>query len=88
MSKSVEIYTTPFCPYCHRAKALLQGKKIKFREIDLYAKPGKRDEMIARAHGQRTVPQIFVDDVHVGNCDEIVALDRQGKLDAILGIEP
>jgi glutaredoxin 3 len=80
----VEIYTTPMCPYCHRAKRLLASKGIKFVEIDLWMCPGRRDEMIARAAGRRTVPQVFVDGRGLGGSDEIYALDRQGGLDPLL----
>jgi glutaredoxin 3 len=86
VTKTIEIYTTPFCPFCLRAKELLKRKRVAFKEIDLYAEPEKRAEMMARARGRGTVPQIFVDGEHVGDCDGIIALDRQGALDAILGI--
>ena len=80
----VEIYTTPMCPYCYRAKRLLANKGVKFVEIDLWMSPGRRDEMIARAGGRRTVPQVFVDGRGLGGSDEIHALDRQGGLDPLL----
>jgi glutaredoxin 3 len=82
---SVEIYTTPMCPYCWRAKRLLGAKGAEFVEIDLWADPGRRDEMIRRAEGRRTVPQIFIDDRAVGGSDELYALEAAGKLDALLG---
>ena len=72
------------CPYCHRAKALLKSKGIAFREIDVTFKPSARQDMIQRARGQTSVPQIWVGDVHVGGSDELAALDRAGKLDALL----
>ena len=82
----VELYTTMFCPYCARAKALLDRKGVTYTEFDLLEQPGKRDEMIRRAHGRTTVPQIFIDDEHIGGCDDIVALDRAGGLDPKLGL--
>jgi glutaredoxin 3 len=80
----IEIYTTPWCGYCARAKALLDRKGIVYVEIDVAGTPGARDEMVKRAEGRRTVPQIFVDGRHLGDSDEIVALDRDGQLDALL----
>jgi glutaredoxin 3 len=80
----IEIYTTPWCGYCARAKALLDRKGIAYVEIDVAGTPGARDEMVKRAEGRRTVPQIFVDGRHLGDSDEIVALDRDGQLDALL----
>lgn len=82
----VVIYTTPICPYCNRAKALLTRKGVSFEEIDLYEQPGRRPEMIERAAGRTTVPQVFVDGRHYGGCDDIHELDAKGKLDAILGL--
>jgi glutaredoxin 3 len=81
---TVEIYTTPMCPYCHRAKRLLANKGIAFVEIDLWQEPARRDEMIDRAQGRRTVPQIFVDGRGLGGSDELYALDRAGGLDPLL----
>ncbi len=81
----VEMYTTGWCPYCARARALLEKKGVDFAEISLDEEPGRRAEMIQRAHGGRTVPQIFIDGEHIGGCDEMVALDRAGKLDPKLG---
>lgn len=86
MSKKIEIYTSPFCPYCHRAKGLLQKKGVAFEEIDVMMAPARRDEMARRAGGARTVPQVFADGEHVGDCDGIHALDARGELDARLGI--
>jgi glutaredoxin 3 len=82
----IELYTTAYCPYCSRARALLKGKGAAFVEIDIIEQPERRDEMIRRADGRITVPQIFIDGEHVGGCDELVALDRAGSLDAKLGI--
>ena len=80
----VEIYTTPICPYCHAAKRLLDKKGVTYQEIDVSRDPALRAKMIARAGGQRTVPQIFIGDRHVGGCDDLHALDHAGRLDPIL----
>ena len=80
----VEIYTTPFCPYCWRAKRLLQSKGVEFVEIDLWQQPERRAEMVERAAGRTTVPQLFVDGRALGGSDELAALEREGKLDALL----
>jgi glutaredoxin 3 len=82
----VEMYTTMFCPYCSRARALLRTKRVELVEIDIAEEPGRRAEMIERAGGRRTVPQIFIGGEHIGGCDDLVALDRAGKLDPKLGI--
>ncbi len=82
--RSVEIYTTPICPYCHAAKRLLQKKGVAYAEIDVSRDPTLREAMIQRAKGRRTVPQIFVGDTHVGGCDDLYALDEAGKLDPML----
>ncbi|CDP51799.1 glutaredoxin 3 [Paradevosia shaoguanensis] len=79
----VEIYTTPTCPYCHAAKALLADKGVQYDEITVLD-PSLRAAMTERAHGRRTVPQIFVGETHVGGYDDMAALDRQGKLDPLL----
>lgn len=80
----IEIYTSPFCPFCHRAKALLKTKGVPFKEIDVMMSPRKRAEMTERSHGRETVPQIFVDGQHIGDCTEIHQMDAAGKLDAAL----
>ena len=80
----VTIYTKPYCPYCHRAVALLEQKGADFTEIDAAFEPAKRQEMLQRSGGRSTYPQIFVGDQHIGGCDDMVALDRQGKLDPLL----
>ncbi len=80
----VEIYTSPLCGYCHAAKRLLTQKGVSFAEIDIARSPDKRQEMMGRAAGRHTVPQIFVGDTHVGGCDELFALERAGKLDPLL----
>ncbi len=82
--QTVEIYTSPLCGFCHAAKRLLTQKGVAFAEIDVLANPDRKPEMIQRANGGRTVPQIFVGDTHVGGCDELFAMDRAGKLDALL----
>ena len=82
--QAVEIYTSPLCGYCHAAKRLLRDKGVSFTEIDLAGEPNRRAEMIGRAGGRRTVPQIFIGDTHVGGCDELYALDRAGGLDPLL----
>ena len=81
----VEIYSSMFCGYCARAKALLQKKGVAYEEVDVLEHPDRRDEMVTRAQGRTTVPQIFIDGIHVGGSDELHALERQGKLDALLG---
>jgi glutaredoxin 3 len=82
----VEIYTTMWCPYCSRAKALLERKGVDFTEINIQEEPNRRGEMMKRAGGRTSVPQIFIDGEHIGGCDEMVALDRAGRLDPKLGI--
>ena len=82
--KPVEIYTSPLCGYCHAAKRLLAEKNINYSEIDVSADPSRRAEMVQRAKGGRTVPQIFIGETHVGGCDELFALERAGKLDPML----
>ena len=84
MPKPVEIYTTPICPYCIRAKRLLQEKGVGFREIDVMGDNQARGEMIRRANGRYTVPQIFIGETHVGGSDDLYALERAGRLDALL----
>ena len=81
----VTIYTRPFCPYCSRALALLQKKGVEIVERDdAYADPAKKREMVEKAGGGTTFPQIFVGERHIGGCDELMALDRKGALDALL----
>jgi glutaredoxin 3 len=81
----VELYTTMWCPYCTRARRLLDEKGVAFVEHDIEAEPERRAEMIRRAGGRSSVPQIFIDGEHIGGSDEMVALDRAGRLDAMLG---
>jgi len=80
----VEIYTTQFCPYCFRAKRLLQERGVEFTEIDVMMDGARRKEMMERAGGRRTVPQIFINGKHVGGSDELHVLDREGKLKPML----
>jgi glutaredoxin 3 len=80
----VTIYTKPYCPYCVRAVMLLEKKGVAFTEIEAAFDPAKRQEMVQRAGGRATFPQIFVGDRHIGGCDEMMALDRDGKLDPLL----
>ncbi|MCH1568814.1 MAG: glutaredoxin 3 [Alphaproteobacteria bacterium] len=80
----IEIYTTLTCPFCHAAKQLLTDKGAVFSEFSLSQNPNLREQMIARAQGGRTVPQIFIDDTHIGGCDELYALDAKGGLDPLL----
>jgi len=82
--KTIEIYTSPLCGFCHAAKRLLTDKGASFSEIDLSREPGRRSEMMDRAGGRRTVPQIFIGETHVGGCDDLYALERAGRLDALL----
>ncbi len=81
----IVIYTTMFCPYCIRAKALLDQKGADYREIDVSYKPEKRAEMTRLAGGKQTVPQIFIDGRSIGGCDELYELDAKGELDRLLG---
>jgi glutaredoxin 3 len=81
---TVEIYTRDFCPYCSRAKALLDAKGVAYSDYDVGMGGPKKVEMIDRAGGRSTVPQIFIDGRHIGGCDDMMALDRAGKLDALL----
>lgn len=83
--QTIEIYTSPLCGYCHAAKRLLSDKGVSFTEIDVSRDPSRRQEMMGRAHGRNTVPQIFIGEVHVGGFDDMAALDREGKLDPLLG---
>ncbi|KTD50293.1 glutaredoxin [Legionella quinlivanii] len=80
---SIIMYSTSYCPYCVRAKQLLDSKKVSYQEIRVDEEPGKRDEMIARS-GRRTVPQIFINGQHIGGCDDLYALEDAGKLNELL----
>ncbi|CUS55748.1 MULTISPECIES: glutaredoxin 3 [unclassified Hyphomonas] len=81
----VTIYTRQFCPYCTRAVSLLKSKNVNFNEIDAGMDAQKKAEMVERSGGGRTFPQIFIGDKHVGGCDDMMALERSGKLDSLLG---
>lgn len=82
--KTVEIYTSPLCGFCHAAKRLLSQKGVDFSEVDVLTHPDRKPEMIERSGGGRTVPQIFVGETHVGGCDDLYALERAGHLDKLL----
>jgi glutaredoxin 3 len=81
---NIEIYTSPYCGYCTRAKSLLSRKGVGFKEIDVTEDGARRSEMLQRSGGRRTVPQIFIDGKHVGGCDDLYALDAAGGLDPML----
>ncbi len=83
MSARVVIYTTSWCPYCARAKALLAAKNVAYEEIDIERDAGLREQMIERS-GRRTVPQIFIGETHIGGCDDLHELETRGALDALL----
>lgn len=85
MTANVEIYTKFACPYCVRAKQLLDSKGVPYTEYDIGMGGAKRDEMLARVPGARTVPQILINDTPIGGSDDLRALENQGKLDALLG---
>jgi len=80
----VEIYSSPLCGFCHAAKRLLDSKGVTYSEVDVLAQPQRKSEMMDRAHGRHTVPQIFIGETHVGGYDDLSALERQGKLDSLL----
>jgi len=80
----VEVFSSMLCGYCYRAKKLLESKGVAFEDIDVMTQPGRRAEMVARSGGRTSVPQIFVDGRHIGNCDDIYALEAAGKLDMLL----
>ena len=84
----VEVYTKNWCPYCMRALRLLQTKGAEVEEYEISAGGPKREEMIQRANGRTTVPQIFIDGRHIGGCDDLMRLEYDGELDALLGSEP
>jgi glutaredoxin 3 len=84
----VVIYSSPFCGYCARAKQLLGRKGVSYTDIDVVGDPSRRPEMVERAGGRTTVPQIFIDGRHIGGCDDLHALDRDGGLDPLLGLTP
>jgi glutaredoxin 3 len=81
----IEVYSGPFCGFCVRAKALLTQRGLDFTEYDVHDEPKRRSEMLERSGGARTIPQIFINDRHVGGCNELYALDRSGELPDWLG---
>lgn len=83
---NIEIYSSFTCPFCHRAKALLKQKGVDFTEHNVTLGGALKAEMIKRANGARTVPQIFIDDKHIGGCDDLFALDSNGKLDPLIKV--
>jgi glutaredoxin 3 len=85
--KTIEIYTSTNCPFCTKAKSLLNKKKVKFSEIDVSNNEALREKMSAMANGARSVPQIFADNIHIGDCDKMHKLDQEKKLDKLLGLE-
>lgn len=82
--QTVEIYTTSLCGYCHAAKRLLSEKGVSFREIDVSSDAALREQMMQRAGGRHTVPQIFIGNTHIGGCDDLYALEQAGKLKPLL----
>ena len=84
MPAVIEIYTKTFCPYCWRAKLLLESKGVEYKEISVDFGGELKQVMVERSSGRTTVPQIFIGEVHVGGCDDLIALDRDGKLDGLL----
>ena len=80
----VEIYSKAYCPFCVRAKALLEQKSVEYKEIKIDENPALRPQMIERSRGSSTVPQIFINDVHIGGCDDLFALHAKGQLDSLL----
>ena len=85
--KKIDIYTTNYCPFCVKVKSLLKKKNVKFSEINVSNNEPLREKMTAMANGARSVPQIFADNVHIGDCDKIYKLDQEKKLDKLLGLE-
>jgi len=81
---NIEIYTWSTCPYCRRAKSLLDSKGVEYTEHDISGDDRAREKMVERTGGPKSVPQIFIDDKHYGGCDDLHALDKQGKLDALI----
>ena len=84
---NIEIFTAPFCGFCYRAKSLLKDKGVKYVEVDIISQPTRHSEMIRRAGGSQTVPQIFINNQHIGGCDELYALESKDKLNSILGVK-
>ncbi len=86
MSDKVIIYTKSYCPYCVKAKNLLEQKGVQYKEVDVQSDDNALQEMLAKSNGRKTVPQIFIGDVHVGGCDDLYKLDSENKLDALLEV--
>jgi glutaredoxin 3 len=84
--KNIEIYTGPLCAFCDRAIALLNKKGVSFKKIDLASDPNKMEDMIKKTNGMRTVPQIFIDGLHIGGSDKLQDLENEGKLNSLLGV--
>ena len=84
---NIEIYTTPFCGFCYQAKSLLNDKRVDYIEVDIISQPKRHSEMIERAGGLQTVPQIFIDNQHIGGCDELYELEAKDKLNSILNVK-
>ena len=84
---NIEIYTSPFCGFCYRAKSLLNDKGVDYMEVDIISQPKRHSEMIERAGGLQTVPQIFIDNQHIGGCDELYELEAKDKLDSMLDVK-
>ena len=84
---TVEIYSSVWCPFCYRAKRLLDQKGVGYKEIEVSDNPNLKSEMLSRSDGRYTVPQIFIDGKGIGGSDELAALDEKGKLDAMLGLD-
>ena len=84
---NIQIYTSPFCGFCYRAKSLLNDKGVDYIEVDIISQPKRHSEMIERAGGLQTVPQIFIDNQHIGGCDELYELEAKDKLDSILNVK-
>ena len=85
--KKIDIYTSNYCPFCIKSKSLLNKKKVKFSEINISNDETLREKMSTMASGARSVPQIFADNIHIGDCDKIHKLEQEKKLDKILGLE-
>ena len=80
MTKKIEVYSTTFCPYCTKAKMILKAKGLEFTEINLDKTPDAREEMLKKSNGSKTVPQIFINDIHIGGCDELEILAKKSEL--------
>lgn len=84
----IEIYTRPMCGFCYQAKKLLDKKGVSYSEYNIWAESGRKEEMLTRSSGGQTVPQIFIDDKHVGGCTDLMTLEQQGDLDGLLQGQP